>query len=81
MSEKIAAAKTLYELRFKEGLTWPQMRERTGRQLRSTAFMAQMVPYAKRANVLKKHADDGSQPCEALVNAVERAAEKGKVAA
>ena len=55
------------------------MRERTGKSLRSTHFLNAMVPYAKNKRVLAKHREDGAQPCEALVRAVERA--DAKVAA
>lgn len=75
-TEQTAAAKTVYDLRFKENLTWSQMRERTGRKLRSTQFYAAMVPYARNKRVLAKHAADGAKPCEALVNAVGRASIK-----
>ena len=73
MSDEKLAAKDLYELRFKEGLSWSQVREKSGRKLRSTQFLAQMVPYAKDKRIISKHLPDGAQPSEALVKAVERA--------
>jgi len=73
MSDEKLAAKDLYELRFKEGLSWSQVREKSGRKLRSTQFLSQMVPYARQKRILDKHRPEGAQPCAALIKAVERA--------
>jgi len=76
MSDAKLAAKTLYELRFKDGLSWSDVRAKSGKKLRSTAFLNAMVPYAKDKRVLDKHRPEGAQPCAALIKAVERASAK-----